>query len=94
MTKALLAILILLAAATQAGVVAAQTTTTDPNQQGMPWFMRPQGMPGMPWFYRPPAPARPWQCRVAYWYPAQFWHTDEWGKSVTWVDYAPHYVCY
>jgi hypothetical protein len=55
--------------------------------------MRPQGMPGMPWFFRPPAPVRPKQCHVAFWYPAQYWHTDLWGHTVTWTAYAPHYVC-
>jgi hypothetical protein len=63
------------------------------NEQGMPWFTRPQGMPGMPWFFRPPPPARPRQCRVAFWYPAQYWHTDQWGHTVTWTNYAPLYVC-
>lgn len=99
MKRIVVATLILLATLTQASVAAGQTVPpipgqpTDPNQRGMPWFARPQGMPGMPWFFRPPAPARPRQCRVASWYPAQFWHTDEWGHAVTWVGYAPHYVC-
>jgi hypothetical protein len=50
-------------------------------------------MPGMPWFYRPPAPAPIRQCRVVSWYPAQFWNTDEWGRTVTWTGYAPQYAC-
>ncbi len=105
MKRTVVATLVLLAAVTQAPVAAGQTVPpgppvppipgqpTDPNQRGMPWFTRPPGTPGMPWFFRPPAAARPRQCRVAYWYPAQFWHTDQWGHAVTWVGYAPHYVC-
>jgi hypothetical protein len=50
-------------------------------------------MPGMPWFYRAPTPPPQSQCRVVSWYPAQFWHTDEWGKTVTWMGYAPQYAC-
>ncbi len=42
----------------------------------------------MPWFYRAPTPPPPRQCRVVSWYLAQFWNTDEWGKTVTWVGYA------
>ena len=65
---------------------------TPPNLQRLPWWStRAHHMPGMPWFYRPPAPQR--QCRVVSWYPAQFWHTDEWGKTVTWTGYAPQYAC-
>jgi hypothetical protein len=93
MVKVLLAVLVLLSALIQVSTVAAQTTTTPLNQQAMPWFMRPQGMPGVPWFYRPPAPVRQPTCRVAVWYPAQYYHTDEWGHTVTWVGYAPQYVC-
>jgi hypothetical protein len=88
--------LVLLAVAAQVSVAAAQISTpapTDPNAQGLPWWFRKNQMPGMPWFYQPPAPPRPRQCRVAYWYPAQFWNTDEWGNTVTWVSYAPQYVC-
>ena len=67
---------------------------TDPNAQGLPWWFRKnQDTPGMPWFYRAPAPPAARQCRVAYWYPAQFWNTDQWGNTVTWVSYAPQYVC-
>ena len=33
------------------------------------------------------------QCRIAYWYQAQFWNTDQWGNTVTWVNYTPRYVC-
>jgi hypothetical protein len=63
--------------AAQVSVAAGQTTPTNPNQQAMPWFTRPQGMPGMPWFFRPPPAARPSQCWIAYCYPAQFWNTDQ-----------------
>lgn len=93
MLKTLLAVLILLVAATQVAAIGPTPPTPSLNEQGMPWFMRPQGMPGMPWFYRPPAPVQQPTCRVAVWYPAQFYHTDEWGHTVTWVGYAPHYVC-
>jgi len=34
---------------------------------------------------------RPRQCH-AVWYPAQFWHTDEWGHTVTWVAYTAYYA--
>jgi hypothetical protein len=91
-TIVIAALLVLLTA----GAVRAAGQTPPPpnlNAQGMPWFMRPQGMPGMPWFFRPPAPVRPKQCHVAFWYPAQYWHTDLWGHTVTWTAYAPHYVC-
>jgi hypothetical protein len=27
------------------------------------------------------------------WSPAQFWHPDEWGRTVTWTGYAPQYAC-
>ena len=47
----------------------------------------------MPWFYRAPVAPAARQCRVAYWYPAQFWNTDQWGNTVTWVSYVPQYVC-
>ena len=47
----------------------------------------------MPWFYRAPGAAAARPCRVAYWYPAQFSSTDQWGNQVTWVSYAPQYVC-
>jgi len=26
-------------------------------------------------------------------YLAQFWNTDEWGNTVTWVAYTPYYGC-
>jgi hypothetical protein len=47
----------------------------------------------MPWFYRAPAPPPQRSCRVVSWYLAQFWNTDEWGKTVTWVGYQPQYAC-
>jgi len=50
-------------------------------------------MPGMPWSYRAPSPSPQRQCRVVSWYPAQFWNTDQWGNTVTWVGYAPQYAC-
>jgi hypothetical protein len=92
MKTILIAALFVLSAAGH-GLEAAGPPPPSLNEQGMPWFMRPQGMPGMPWFYRPPAPARPRQCRVAVWYPARYWYTDEWGHTVTWVQYTPQYVC-
>ena len=65
-----------------------------PNAQGLPWwFRKSQNMPGMPWFYRAPTPPPVRRCRVASWYPAQFWNTDQWGNTVTWVGYQPQYVC-
>jgi len=88
---------VLSAAVAQAPVATAQISApapTAPNLQGLPWwFVKHQYMPGMPWFHRAPAspPAR--QCRIAYWYQAQLWNTDRWGKTVTWVDYVPQYVC-
>jgi hypothetical protein len=93
MKRLIMTALVLLSAVAQVSVAVAQTPSTNQNQQGMPWFTRPQGMPGMPWFFRPPAPVRQAQCWIAYWHPAQFWNTDQWGQTVTWTDYAPHYVC-
>jgi hypothetical protein len=62
--------------------------------QPMPWWSRrTPSMPGMPWFYRAPTPPPTRQCRVVSWYLAQFWNTDEWGKTVTWVGYQPQYAC-
>lgn len=69
-----------------AAQVASAPAPTAPNSQGLP-------TPGMPWFYRAPVAPAARQCRVAYWYPAQYWHTDQWGNTVTWVSYAPQYVC-
>jgi hypothetical protein len=63
------------------------------NLQHLPWFVRPYNMPGMPSFYRPPAPPPQRQCRVVAWQPAQFWNTDQWGNTVTWVGYQPQYAC-
>ena len=91
MKRILLATLVLFSAAIEAPTASGQTPSQ--NQQGMPWFARPPEMPGMPYFFRPPTPPKPQACRVDYWYPAQFWNTDQWGHSVTWAGYAPHYVC-
>ena len=66
---------------------------TPTNLQRLPWFVRPYNMPGMPSFYRPPAPPPQRQCRVVAWQPAQFWNTDQWGNTVTWVGYQPQYAC-
>jgi len=96
MNKLIVATLLLLTVIGQVSLAAAQTSAPAPtatNAQGLPWWFVKNNMPGMPWFYRAPGTPAARQCRVAYWYPAQFWHTDEWGKSVTWVSYAPHYVC-
>ncbi len=106
MNQLIVAALVLLAAVGHVSVVTAQTTpplspTSPPppptslNLQRLPWwFARPQyHMPGMPWFYRPPTPPAVRQCRVASWQQAQFWSTDEWGNTVTWVGYQPQYVC-
>jgi hypothetical protein len=105
MNKLIVAALVLLAVVGQASTATAQTSApppstspppppTPPNLQRLPWwFARSQKMPGMPWFYRAPAPPPTRQCRIAYWYPAQFWNTDQWGNTVTWVSYAPQYVC-
>jgi len=87
----LIALLLLLSTATPV-LARGQTTTVPLNQQAMPWFMRPQGMPGMPWFYRPASAQQP-TCWVATWYPAQLYYTDEWGHTVTWVAYVPQYAC-
>ena len=92
MKRLMVGALVVLSAVAQASVATGQTSPTDPNQQGMPWFTRPQGMPGMPWFFRPAA-ASPIQCWIAYWYRAQFWNTDQWGQTVTWTAYVPQYVC-
>jgi hypothetical protein len=67
MKRLMVGALVVLSAVAQASVATGQTSPTDPNQQGMPWFTRPQGMPGMPWFFRPAA-ASPIQCWIAYWY--------------------------
>jgi len=105
MSKLIVATLVLLAAVGQVSVAPAQTSAPPPgtsappppvplNLQPLPWwFARTANMPGMPWFYRAPAPPPQRQCRVVSWYPAQFWNTDEWGKTVTWVGYAPQYAC-
>lgn len=107
MNQLIVAALVLLAAVGQVSVATAQTTppslppTSPPppptplNLQRLPWwFARPQyHMPGMPYFYRPPAPPPQTQCRVVAWYPAQFWNTDQWGNTVTWVGYQPQYAC-
>jgi hypothetical protein len=97
MKKLVVAAIVLLAAVGQVSVAGAQTTpppsSINPNSLPLPWWFRKNNMPGMAWFYQPPAPPRPKQCRVAYWYQAQFWNTDEWGHTVTWTGYAPQYVC-
>ncbi len=104
MSKLIVVTLVLLAAVGQVSVATAQTSPpppatspppppTPPNLQRLPWwFAGSQNMPGMPWFYRAPAPSQR-QCRIAYWYQAQMWNTDEWGRTVTWVAYVPQYVC-
>jgi hypothetical protein len=105
MSKLIVATLVLLAAVGPVSVATAQTSAPPPatsapppptplNLQPLPWwFAHTPSMPGMPWFYRAPTPPPQSQCRVVSWYPAQFWHTDEWGKTVTWVGYAPQYAC-
>jgi hypothetical protein len=97
MRTLVVAAIALLAAVGQTSMADAQLSApapTAPNAQGLPWwFVKHQYLPGMPWFHRTPAPPRPRPCRVAYWYQAQYWHTDEWGRTVTWVGYAPQYVC-
>jgi len=98
MNKLIVGILVLLAAVGQVSMAAAQVVSapapTAPNSQGLPWwFVKHQYTPGMPWFYRAPGAAAARPCRVAYWYPAQFSSTDQWGNQVTWVGYAPQYVC-
>jgi hypothetical protein len=105
MNHLIVAALVLLTAVGQVSVATAQTSAAPPatspppppiplNQQPLPWwFKRTPSMPGMPWFYRAPTPPPQRQCRVVSWYPAQFWNTDEWGRTVTWVSYAPQYFC-
>jgi hypothetical protein len=105
MNRLIVGALVLLAAVGQVSIATAQTSApppptsappppTPPNLQGLPWwFVKHQYMPGMPWFHRAPAWPSARQCRVAYWYQAQMWNTDQWGKTVTWVDYVPQYVC-
>lgn len=97
MNKLIVAALVLLTFIGQVSLAAAQTSApapTAPNAQGLPWwFVKNKNMPGMPWFYRAPGAPAPRQCRVAYWYLAQFWNTDEWGNTVTWVGDAPQYAC-
>jgi hypothetical protein len=73
-------------------LVSAPGGLSAPPIQGSPWFVRPYNMPGMP-SYRLPAPPPQKQCRVVSWYPAQFWNTDQWGNTVTWVGYQPQYAC-
>jgi hypothetical protein len=97
MTKLIVGTLVVLAAVGQVSVATAQTSAPPPpvplNLQTLPWwFARTANMPGMPWFYRAPAPPPQRQCRVVS-YPAQFWNTDQWGNTVTWVGYAPQYAC-
>lgn len=105
MNPLIVAALVLLAAVGHVSAVTAQTAPPPPtsppppptplNLQRLPWwFARPQyHMPGMPYFYRPPAPPAVRQCRIASWYLAQFWNTDQWGNTVTWVGYQPQHVC-
>jgi len=75
-------------------VAAAQLSAPPPAAPNLPWWFVKNPYPGMPWFYRPPAWPTPRPCQIAYWYPAQFWKTDAWGRTVTWTGYAPHYVCF
>ena len=84
--------LIVLSVAAPVREAAAQTTAPNPNQQGTPWFAQPQETVAI-WQFPTPVPSRPRQCHAA-WYPAQFWHTDGWGRTVTWVAYTAYYVCY
>jgi hypothetical protein len=84
--------LIVLSATVSLRGAAAQTTAPNPNQQGMPSFAQPQETMAVWQFLTPVAP-RPKQCH-AVWYLAQFWHTDGWGHTVTWLAYTPYYVCY
>jgi len=105
MNKLIAATLVLLAVLGQIAVWPEQTSAAPPatstppppvplNEQPLPWwFKRTPSMPGMPWFYRAPAPPPQRQCRVVAWQPAQFWNTDQWGNTVTWVGYQPQYVC-
>lgn len=98
MNKLIVAALVLLAVVGQTSILAAQVVSapapTATNQQGLPrWFVKHQYTPGMPWFYRAPTWPAPRQCRIAYWYPAQHWHTDQWGNTMTWVENTPQYVC-
>lgn len=98
MNKLIVAALVLLAALAQPSMAAAQVLSapapTATNSQGLPWwFGRTPSMPGMPWFYRAPTPPPQRQCRVVSWSPAQFWNTDEWGRTMTWTGYAPQYAC-
>jgi hypothetical protein len=97
MRTLVVAAIVLLAAVGQGSTAAAQISAPAPtatNAQALPWwFIKHQYMPGMPWFHRSPAPPEARRCRIAYWYPAQFWNTDEWGHTVTWTGYAPQYVC-
>jgi hypothetical protein len=98
MNKLIVAALVLLAALAQPSMAAAQVVSapapTATNSQGLPWwFVKHQYTPGMPWFYRAPTPPPQRQCQVVSWSPAQFWNTDEWGRTVTWTSYAPQYAC-
>ncbi len=96
MNTLIVAAVVLLAVVAPVSLVSAQgvPAPTDPNAQGLPWwFRKSQNMPGMPWFYRAPTPPPVRRCRVASWYAAQFWNTDQWGNTVTWVGYQPQYVC-
>jgi hypothetical protein len=105
MTKLILGALVLLAAVGQISVATAQTSPpppptsappppTPPNLQSLPWwFVKHQYRPGAPWFYRAAGTPAARQCRVAYWYLAQFSSTDQWGNTSTWMSYAPQYVC-
>jgi len=45
------------------------------------------------WHFPTPVAPRPRQCHEV-WYPAQYWHTDGSGRTVTWVTYTAYYVCY
>jgi hypothetical protein len=98
MRKLVVVAIVLVAAVGQGSPAAAQLSApppTTPTGTNLPWwFVKHKYLPGgTPWFYRNPPWPQPRNCRVAYWYPAQFWNTDEWGHTVTWTGYAPQYVC-
>jgi len=92
MKTMLIVALIMLSAAASVRGTAAQTIVPNPDQQRMPRLAEPQETKAI-WQFPTPVAPRPRQCRAA-WYPAQFWHTDEWGHTVTWVAYTHYYVCY
>jgi len=94
MKTAVIAALIVLAAAAAEREAVAESTPPHLTQPSPSWSVPPLEMMAV-WHFRTPVAGRSKQCHVASWYLARYWHTDEWGHTVTWVAYTPlYYVCY